>query len=424
MSVSRRVFLVFVLVQLASAGMVAGWYFYILRSELVGLTRQNVQDSVVGSIGAIEDFFHPAQTLGEATHYLLEEGVITGDRPDELERYFVAQIHAQPQIAGLYVGYPDGGFFYVMRSDEKTAGGTRTKVIRQKPEGREVELTWRDRDFTVVKNEFDPQDEYDPRTRDWFSAAVESEGQAWTEPYVFFTSGNPGITLASAIRNPGGAVSAVLGIDIEINEISGFLTKSSLGVRGTAYIVTDQGKVIAHSNADLVTMAGAQSGDAPRFRTISELGGAEAALDDRILEQFNQQSDSARLAIWDANVGGEDYFVGAGQVTSINWPWQVVVIAPRSLGEGAASRAGIMLYSALFIAFVLACIVGYAVSRHVGRPLELLRANARVARQGNFEIMKPLKTSAEEITETNEALHHLATLYRRKQGSTKPQHTD
>jgi hypothetical protein len=425
MSVSRRILVVFVLVQLASAGLVAGWYFYVLRSELTDLSRQNMQDSVLVSMEAIEEYFRPAGALAEAAHYLLAEGVIGGDRPDELERYFVAQLRARPEVAGLYVGYPDGAFFYVMKSNEEAAGGTRTKVIRQRPEGREVELTWRDRDFAVVKNELDAQDQYDPRTRDWFSAALESERPAWTEPYVFFTSGNPGITLASAIRDSDGTVSEVLGIDIEISEISRFLTRGSLGVRGPAYIVTEQGKVIAHSDAEPVMQGSGQSGDAPRFRTTAELGGVEGALDKAIFEQqSNNPSDSTHMAVWDADFEGQDYLVAVGQMANINWPWRVVVITPGSVKQGAVQGAGISLFSAVFLVGVLACIIGYAVSRSIGRPLEILHANAKLARRGNMELMEPAETTAKEIAETDEALHDLARFYREKGGSTEPQQPD
>jgi Cache domain len=422
MSVSRRILLAFVLVQLASAALVAGWYFYILRSELIGLTRQSVQDSVVGSVESIEEYFRPTEALADAAHYLLGEGVIAADRPVELERYFVAQLRARPEIAGLYVGYPDGAFFYVMRSDEESAGGTRTKIIRQRPEGREVELTWRDRDFAVVRKDLDAQDQYDPRARDWYKAAVENDGQAWTEPYVFFTSKKPGITLASAIRDSGGTVSAVLGIDIEISQISSVLTRSSLGVRGSAYIVTSDGKVVANSNADTVMSGG--GGNAPRFRTISELSGAEGAIDPKTLEQFVHRSGSTRLTISDVDVGGQDSFVAVGQMSNVNWPWQVVVVAPRSVGQGAASRAGIMFYSAIFFAALVACFVGFAVARSVGRQMELLRSNARQARHGNIEAMEPVETTAKEIAETDEALRHLAKLYRAQGWSNGPERTD
>lgn len=413
MSVSRRILVAFVLVQLASAALVAGWYFYIFRGELIGLTRQNVQDSVVRSVEAVDTFFRPAEALAEAAHYLLEEDVIGPDRPDQLERYFLAQLRARPQIAGLYVGYPDGSFFYVMKSDEEGAGGTRTKIIRVGSAGREVSLTWRDPDSKVVKSGLDPDDQYDPRTRDWYSAAIGSDGQVWTEPYVFFTSGKPGITLASAIKGGGGDVSAVLGVDIEISALSGFLTKSSLGVRGTAYIVTEQGSVIAHSAADLVT----QDGKAPRFRTLAELDGSQSALDDRILKQFGERPAASGMAMWDTDLGGRPYLVAVGQMESVSWPWQVVVMAPRSVGEGSVSRAGIMLYSAVAMAMALALIVGYSVARSVGRPLAELVANARLARRGNVEVMEPVETSAREIVETDEALRALAQAHRERGGA-------
>src|SRR6476646_12119652 len=115
-----------------------------------------------------------------------------------------------------------------MRSNEKGEGGTRTKVIRNGPRGREVELTWRRPDYAIVKSEQDPADTYDPRARDWYRFAVERRGRVWTEPYIFFTSQKPGITLASAIVGKDGAVEAVLGAEIELSEISRFLARGSL----------------------------------------------------------------------------------------------------------------------------------------------------------------------------------------------------
>lgn len=118
------------------------------------------------------------------------------------------------------------------------------------------------------------------------------------------------------------------------------------------------------------------------------------------------------MAIWDADFEGQGYFVAAGQMANVNWPWQLVVIAPKSIGPGALQRVVIMLYGSIFLAGILACTVGYAVSRSIGRLLELLHTNALLARHGNIEVMEPVATTAKEIAETNQALHHLAALYR------------
>ena len=165
MNLRVRIFLGIVLVQLASAALILGWYFYSLQAELSALTRNNAQEAVLRSIEATEDYFVPAETVARAGRYLLAADLIGFDRPEQLEDYLFAQLRQWPQIAGLYVGYPDGSFFYVMRSDQETTGGFRTKIIRQEPAGREVELIWRDENDAVVKNARDPEDPYDPRNR-------------------------------------------------------------------------------------------------------------------------------------------------------------------------------------------------------------------------------------------------------------------
>ena len=156
MSVGRRVFLAVVLSQLFSIALIFGWYFYALRSELGSLTRQRAQEAVLRSIAATEDYFVPAQATVEAGQLLLSDHILGADKPDQLERYLFGQLRLRPHVAGLYVGNPTGEFFYVMRSNEKVEGGTRTKVIRNGLLGREVEMTWRGPDYAIIKHERDP----------------------------------------------------------------------------------------------------------------------------------------------------------------------------------------------------------------------------------------------------------------------------
>ena len=148
MSVGRRVFLAVLLSQLISIALIFGWYFYVLRSELDSLTRQGAQEAVLQSIAATEDYFKPAEMTVEAGQLLLSDHILGLDKPDLLERYFFGQLRLRPLLVGLYLGNPAGEFFQVWRSNEKIKGGTRTKVIRNGPIGREVELTWRRPDYS------------------------------------------------------------------------------------------------------------------------------------------------------------------------------------------------------------------------------------------------------------------------------------
>ena len=330
------------------------------------------------------------------------------DKPDPLERYFFEQLRLRPLLAGLYLGNPAGEFFYVMRSNEKVEGGTRTKVIRNGP--REVELTWRRPDYAIVKSERDPEDTYDPRARGWYRSAVERRGRAWTEPYIFFTSRQPGITLASAIIGKDGAVEAVLGVDIEINEISGFLARTSLLRGGSVYISTSEGKVIAHSNARVVLPDSAGGDNALRFRTISELPGIEGTAGKRLSELTGTRSAS----VWEAEADGQHYLVAVGQMSNIDWPWQLVVTVPTSRQLEPASESTVILIGVIGLATLLACAIGYAMSRAIGAPVTQLHTNAQLARNGNVELMEDVKTGSREIDEIDQILKEFATQRRRK----------
>ena len=416
MSAGRKIFLAFVLSQLVTIALILTWNFYVLRPEFGPLIAHRAEEAVLQSVAATEDFFVPAETALDTDRLLLADHVLTLDRPDQLERYLVNQLRAQPRLQGLYVGTPAGDFFYVMRSNEKVEGGTRTKIIRSSPQGREVALTWRGPDYAAVKNEIDSSDTYDPRTRGWYRSAIEKRGSIWTEPYIFFTSRKPGITLAAPIIGKDGAVEAVLGVDIEMDAVSHLLAQASLLNEKAVYISTADGKVIAHSGASVVMPGSAAGGDALRFRDISELPGAEAKLVERVREQLSKPAAARATTVWEAQADGRHYFVAVGKMSSINWPWQLVVMVPKTRQLELGADSNMFLIGALAIATVFSLAVAYAVSRAIGAPLGQLLANARLARNGNIELMDELNTGSAEIDETDKILKELAT-FRRGPGS-------
>ena len=414
MPVGRKVFLAIVLSQLCTTALILGWYFYALRSELGSLTRQRAQDAVLQSIAATEDYFKPAEMTVEAAQLLLSDRILGFDKPDPLERYFFEQLRLRPLLLGLLLGNPAGEFFYVMRSNEKIQGGTRTKVIRNGPAGREVELTWRRPDYAIVASERDPEDTYDPRARGWYRSAVERRGRVWTEPYIFFTAHKPGITLASAIIGKDGAVEAVLGADIEISEIARFLARTNLLREKSVYISTSDGKVIAHSNANVVLAGSAAGDDALRFRLVSELPGIEGVAGKRLSELTGALSAN----VWEAEAGGQPYFVAAGKMSNIDWPWQLVVTVPKTRQLEPASESTVLLIGAIGLATLLACAIGYAMSRAIGAPVAQLRTNAELARNGNIELMEDVNTGSKEINEINEILKEFSTQRRKRPTAT------
>ena len=132
--------------------------------------------------------------------------MVASDNTVLLEQLLFQQLQISPQFSGIYFGGADGSFLYVMRSPEG-AGPFRTKIIRTGDE-RSVRYIWRDDDYKIVDELYDPDDMFDPRTRPWFKRAQETRGTIWTDPYIFFSAKAPGITLASPVFSNSGAIMA------------------------------------------------------------------------------------------------------------------------------------------------------------------------------------------------------------------------
>lgn len=85
---------------------------------------------------------------------------------------------------------------------------------------------------------------YDPRVRPWYKRAVREEKQIWTDVYKFASTGEPGLTVAKPIYINGNRL-GVLGLDINLKDLSHFLRGFQLQPAGYAFI-TDKNTIIAH----------------------------------------------------------------------------------------------------------------------------------------------------------------------------------
>ena len=85
---------------------------------------------------------------------------------------------------------------------------------------------------------------YDPRSRLWYVGAVNSDSNiVWTEPYTFFTTKEPGITVSTKI-NMGDGLTHIVGIDVLLNDISEFTIGLQPTENGVAFVMAESGALI------------------------------------------------------------------------------------------------------------------------------------------------------------------------------------
>jgi hypothetical protein len=165
-----------------------------------------------------------AQQTAELTIHMLTDEVLdlSDTQIEPLTRYFHDQLSLYPHFAGIYLGLPNGDFFDVRRHNQKDPDGFRTKIITHTNKHKEIRLIWRNSHRQFVEQKQVPDDNYDPRLRPWYRKAFEKRRSIWTDPYIFFTSQKPGITVAAPWYDAQGQLKGIVGVDLAIDRLSTF----------------------------------------------------------------------------------------------------------------------------------------------------------------------------------------------------------
>jgi len=192
--------------------------------------------------------FVTAQAHGAASQFVDPDGRLNGR---EMVSTFIASIDAE---AGIYSHFfalanedflqiigirgdvrlikalqaPAGAYFAVRRISHSTGGG------------RSEEWLFLDqRRQALARRQVVPT--FFPRQRPWYGQAMQADGLALTDPYLFASNGELGITVATPLPDRLG----VLATDISLNSLQGLLESLPLPPNGMVTIADGKGRILA-----------------------------------------------------------------------------------------------------------------------------------------------------------------------------------
>ena len=361
-----------------------------------------------------------AHVAAALTKRLLSTDVVSSDksRRGSLERYFHDQLTIYPYFAGIYLGLPNGDFYDVRRDDSRTANGFRTKFIVHRNGVRQVRLIYRDAAFTRLSEHSDPKDTYDPRERPWYQKALAFKQIVWTDPYIFFTSQKPGITIAGPVFTTNGQLRDVVGVDIEIDHLSTFIASLKIGRHGRAFMVNRNGDVIAFPDLAKLRFAKKSSQKSSRLVKIHELDDplsrkAFVAAGFQLGEGIKFQLNQPRFTSFTHE--GRKYLAMFRPFSSPEWPWVICVYLPEAdyLGEIKANRRD-NIYLTLGIS-AAATLIGLLLARGIIRPMSLLERDSTAIRENQFTESAPIHSIYKELQVTADSFSHMKSAIKRNQ---------
>ncbi len=308
-------------------------------------------------------------------------------------------------LSALYVGYDDGDFFLLRRLPADSplraahAAPDQARYLAQSVERNEEKVItaaflFFDADLNLLRRDAKPDYTFDPRTRPWYRLAQTRTEWIRTDPYLFFTTREVGITLAR--RATTGM--AMVGADLTLRDLSATLAASRFLPSTQLALFDDRGQVIAHPEAARLL----REDDAGELR-LARL----AELNEPVLAQLDQDwRDPARRA---ARLDPDGFTL---QIAGQNWRGIVKTLpfqggAPLSLalavpeGELLADAAQIRNQSVLITMglVLLALPITWLLARRIARHLHRLVGEA--ARIRHFDFHESIVTHS-VITEVNQ----------------------
>jgi methyl-accepting chemotaxis protein len=217
---------------------------------------------------------------------------------------------------------------------------------------------------TEDKDMFDPSwedipEDWDPTIRPWYTLAKEAQGTVWTPPYVDDDSGKPVISVAAPVYNSQDQFIGVVGMDISLESLVSEINNVKIGETGYLILISDQNKVLAHKNLDLLD---------------TEVSVKEIA--DAISSQDNGTVDYS--------YNGVDRFAVFHKLEGLNW----TALVTLDKGE-VDQQTQPILYTTLYL--IIACMVVGALAaalqaKSLVKPIMQLEATMEQVTRGDLTV--------------------------------------
>jgi HD-GYP domain-containing protein (c-di-GMP phosphodiesterase class II)/HAMP domain-containing protein len=248
------------------------------RIELLGA------DDLMDRIGrhmrtSIAELYIPAQSLVDiASRSAPLAGASLEERLATLGALTEA-LRLNPHMSSIFVGYEDGEFFLVRSVGDRRVAtqaldapkGSRFAVqsIEQESDGGvRGTLLFFDDALELLDTRPLSTTDFDPRERDWYRLALDSQDQVTSDFYVFFTTGEVGISFARRLARGGG----VVGADLALADLSAGLAQQRVTPSTRIAIFDPSNRVVAVSTPELrVPVRGEDSTDRITMPGLGEL---------------------------------------------------------------------------------------------------------------------------------------------------------
>ena len=351
-----------------------------MRTEMIILVQHDLYDKLEEAI-----------QLNQINENAYKSGILDVDDEANRERYFAGVLKEFDNVAMCYIGLPSGEFYgarrnidgtyNIVRNNESTGGNSEYYAIDEF--GNSLERT------QVFEN-------FDPRVRPWYIAAMETKALTFSSIYSHFVFKEPTLTASLPIYE-GDELVGVLGIDFLMTWLSTTLEDLPIGENGQVFIIDEKGQLVATTTGESI------------FKLVDEKSQnilANESTNAVTQKVMTLSSDRLEKVLPEVDIDGKTYLVGKDQLDFYGIHWQIytVIMEDDFFGEIKVTLiwtlVGVVIIAVLFILLVI------LVARRIIRPIQRLNESAKKLTQGVCETV-PLERNHDELYELTQNFNEM-----------------
>jgi methyl-accepting chemotaxis protein len=305
-------------------------------SQLLSDISSGAQTTVTQSCSDINLFLSKPESIVDGVNHYLQTQEITRAGSEAL---FARLLEGEQGFSELYysgtVPYKDGGFFYA--SDHWT-----------------------------------PPADYDQTSRAWYTAAQARTGIALSEPYLDMNTKKMVATVTEAV-SINGTFSGVIGLDIQLSDLSAMLSNVRISPSGTSYLLNASGNYITNRDDSKI-------------------------LNKNFFEEYGLDSFRDKITgdsvLTELHAPGGTYF--SARVVSDMSGWIFVTVGPqRELYTSVTRNMAIIVMLALF-SVVLSLVIAVVIANQIVQPIRAVDAAVNDIAAGNADLTNRLSIKTQD----------------------------
>ncbi len=366
-------------------------WLLVSKRNIDTIVDQVNQEITLGTSQEVEKLFNNAESAQSLLNSTLEQNLIDLTNASDRELFLLNVLRANPNFTWVQYGDATGDFFGAQRTPDGQLhfhlrdwdGSRRTTLATVNTYPAEAEgLT------PVATETYEMNPPFFAPDRPWYRNALQSpQSQAWTV-YVYRSTQTPGLDSTTALINPQGEVWGVIGVGIELTQLSEYLQQQQSSHDGEAFIINAQQELIASTDGAEIVLPQGQDSAAPRLQQLEAVNNERLRMASQTLETQGVNLETLtklqRFAFKDPATG-ERYLISFTPLGQLDWVVGTVIPEANYLAAVNRNQRTLLGVIGLFTGLTAGAAVLMA-DRLIARPVLGIARTAAAIETGKFEL--------------------------------------